>query len=86
MTRLSHRSKRILTDHLVAAREQSRPNIEAKRLGGLEVDDQLELRDLAQVGAELLSRPLSSTRPSFPGRLAGPTLERVGERADFLVA
>jgi hypothetical protein len=29
--------------------------------------------------------PLSSTQPSFPGRLAGPTLERVCERADFLV-
>src|SRR5215813_2278999 len=33
-------------DHLVGAREQPAGNLEAERLGGLEIDDQLEFRGL----------------------------------------
>ena len=40
---VSNRSKPTLFDHLVGAAEQHWRNIEAKRLGGLEVDHQLEL-------------------------------------------
>src|SRR5580700_5369528 len=45
-----------LLDHLVGGREQRRRHVDAKRLGGLEVNDQLELSRLHdwQVG-----RPLS---------------------------
>jgi hypothetical protein len=32
----------VLTDHLIGLEEQRRGNGEAKRVGGLEVDDQLE--------------------------------------------
>jgi len=41
-----------LLDHLIRPRQQSRRNREAERLGGLEVDDKLELRRLfdAEVG------------------------------------
>ena len=35
-----------LFDHLVGAGEQPRWHVEAKRLGGLVIDDQLELRRL----------------------------------------
>jgi hypothetical protein len=48
---LMHRSKRVtdlraLLDDLVGSREQRRRNLEAKRLGGLEVDHQLDFDGL----------------------------------------
>jgi hypothetical protein len=44
-----------LFDHLVGKREQGRRHVDAKRLGGLEVNDQLELGRLhnRQVGRTL---------------------------------
>jgi hypothetical protein len=48
---------RPLFDHLVGEREQRRRHLEAKRLGGLEVDDELEFRRL-QNGSSLGFSPL----------------------------
>src|SRR3984893_5062920 len=49
---VSNRSKEPLFDHLVGEREQLVRNLEPERLGGLEIDDQLELGRLqdGQVG------------------------------------
>ena len=45
--RLMHRSKRCRSfDHLVGALLEKPRNVKAKRLGGLEIDHQLELRRL----------------------------------------
>jgi hypothetical protein len=41
-----HRSNRILFDHLVGGGEQRRRNFEAERLGGFEIEDEVEFRRL----------------------------------------
>ena len=61
---------RALFDHLVGAREQRRRHVEAERLGGLEVDHELELDRLhdRQVGRlfAFQIRPLYNPASRYP--------------------
>jgi hypothetical protein len=52
-----HRSKKHLFNHLVGAGEQRWRNFDAERLGGLDIDDWLNLRGLLHWQAGPVSRP-----------------------------
>ena len=55
-TELTYRSRAPFFDHLVGAREQRGGHVEAERLGGREINDEIEFgrllnRDIAGLGA-----------------------------------